>query len=156
MYQSESITFTYSAPHVAFVYFRRGFFRGVPVYFNAKRTASIDTFPLQPPLPRQRRLPSTVSMSSTTATLARMAAQVRIVSRPVPKTLHESRQILLALQKFGEVLVFRNLKVNSSAVRVTDILLTEHTSTISPIKKEIKMSAQSWRSLNPPKPHNTQ
>ncbi|KAJ5586799.1 uncharacterized protein N7459_002564 [Penicillium hispanicum] len=41
------------------------------------------------------------------------AEQVRIVPSPPPKTLAESRHILAALQKFGEVTTFRNLKVSS-------------------------------------------
>ena len=40
--------------------------------------------------------------------------QVRIVPNPPPKNLAQSRQILAALQKFGEVTTFRNLKVKDT------------------------------------------
>lgn len=45
------------------------------------------------------------------ATLARMSAQVHITGLPMPKNLSESKLILAALQKFGEVITYRNLKV---------------------------------------------
>jgi hypothetical protein len=45
------------------------------------------------------------------APLARLAAQVHITAIPGPKTLAESRLVLGALQKFGEVITYRNLKV---------------------------------------------
>ncbi|KXG53544.1 uncharacterized protein PGRI_005940 [Penicillium griseofulvum] len=47
-------------------------------------------------------------------TLARMTAQVHITGYPMPKNLSESRQLLHALQKFGEVLTYRNLKYDTT------------------------------------------
>lgn len=44
-------------------------------------------------------------------TLARLTAQVHITGLPMPKNLSESKLLLAALQKFGEVLTYRNLKV---------------------------------------------
>ncbi|KAJ5712917.1 uncharacterized protein N7483_010098 [Penicillium malachiteum] len=51
-------------------------------------------------------------MYKTTPSAARLLAskQVHIQMAPTPKKLQESRQILAALQKFGEVTTFRNLK----------------------------------------------
>ncbi|KAJ6037259.1 hypothetical protein N7540_001538 [Penicillium herquei] len=51
-------------------------------------------------------------MYTTTPAAARLIAakQVHIQMVPTPKKLQESRQILAALQKFGEVTTFRNLK----------------------------------------------
>lgn len=49
------------------------------------------------------------------STLARIAAQVHITASPNPKNLAESRLILGALQKFGEVITYRNLKVRESS-----------------------------------------
>jgi hypothetical protein len=44
--------------------------------------------------------------------LSRLAAQaVHITTDPIPRSLTESKQILAALQKFGEVVTFRNLWV---------------------------------------------
>lgn len=43
--------------------------------------------------------------------LARMTGQVHITGYPMPKNLSESKLLLAALQKFGEVLTYRNLKV---------------------------------------------
>lgn len=43
--------------------------------------------------------------------LARMTAQVHITGLPMPKNLSESKLLLAALQKFGEVITYRNLKV---------------------------------------------
>lgn len=51
---------------------------------------------------------------ASSATLARMAAQVHITATPGPKNLAESKLILGALQRFGEVLTYRNLKVTTS------------------------------------------
>ncbi|CAG8242887.1 unnamed protein product [Penicillium olsonii] len=48
------------------------------------------------------------------ANIARLAAQVHITASPSPKNLAESRLILGALQKFGEVLTYRNLKYDTS------------------------------------------
>ncbi|CAI7650577.1 unnamed protein product [Penicillium bialowiezense] len=48
------------------------------------------------------------------STLARIAAQVHITASPNPKNLAESRLILGALQKFGEVITYRNLKYDTS------------------------------------------
>lgn len=44
-------------------------------------------------------------------TLARLTAQVHITGLPMPKNLSESKLLLAALQKFGEVITYRNLKV---------------------------------------------
>ncbi|CEJ54079.1 hypothetical protein PMG11_00403 [Penicillium brasilianum] len=44
------------------------------------------------------------------STLTRLSAQVHISPNPAPKTLAESRQIFAALQGFGEIVSFRNLK----------------------------------------------
>jgi hypothetical protein len=43
--------------------------------------------------------------------LARMTGQVHITGLPMPKNLSESKLVLAALQKFGEVITYRNLKV---------------------------------------------
>ncbi|BCR84263.1 uncharacterized protein ACHE_11665A [Aspergillus chevalieri] len=44
------------------------------------------------------------------APLSRLAAQaVHITTDPIPRSLTESKQVLAALQKFGEVVTFRNL-----------------------------------------------
>ncbi|KAJ5326557.1 uncharacterized protein N7506_009659 [Penicillium brevicompactum] len=48
------------------------------------------------------------------STLARIAAQVHITANPSPRNIAESRQILSALQKFGEVITYRNLKYDTS------------------------------------------
>ncbi|KAJ5400946.1 hypothetical protein N7465_011435 [Penicillium sp. CMV-2018d] len=48
------------------------------------------------------------------ATLARMSAQVHITGLPMPKNLSESKLILAALQKFGEVITYRNLKYDTA------------------------------------------
>ncbi|KAJ5374176.1 hypothetical protein N7517_006182 [Penicillium concentricum] len=47
-------------------------------------------------------------------TLARMTAQVHITGYPMPKNLAESKLLLGALQKFGEVLTYRNLKYDTT------------------------------------------
>lgn len=39
-------------------------------------------------------------------------AQVHITTHPVPRKLGDSKLVLAALQKFGEVVTFRNLKVS--------------------------------------------
>ncbi|ODM24007.1 hypothetical protein SI65_01597 [Aspergillus cristatus] len=47
--------------------------------------------------------------------LSRLAAQaVYITTDPIPRSLTESKQVLAALQKFGEVVTFRNLWRDSS------------------------------------------
>jgi hypothetical protein len=46
------------------------------------------------------------------AALARIAAQVHITGTLMPKNLSESRLLLATLQKFGEVITYRNLKVS--------------------------------------------
>lgn len=47
--------------------------------------------------------------------LAQLAAKsVHITAEPVPRSLTESKLILAALQKFGEVVTFRNLWVHTS------------------------------------------
>ncbi|KAE8403812.1 hypothetical protein BDV37DRAFT_283486 [Aspergillus pseudonomiae] len=46
---------------------------------------------------------------------ARLAAQsIHITTTPMPRSLTESKQILTALQKFGEVVTFRNLKYDTT------------------------------------------
>ncbi|KAE8345353.1 hypothetical protein BDV24DRAFT_159707 [Aspergillus arachidicola] len=46
---------------------------------------------------------------------ARVAAQsIHITTTPMPRSLTESKQILSALQKFGEVVTFRNLKYDTT------------------------------------------
>ncbi|KAJ5788647.1 hypothetical protein N7457_003637 [Penicillium paradoxum] len=45
---------------------------------------------------------------------ARMAAQVHITGIPMPKNLAESKLLLSALQKFGEVITYRNLKYDTT------------------------------------------
>ncbi|KUM64024.1 hypothetical protein ACN42_g3085 [Penicillium freii] len=47
-------------------------------------------------------------------TLARMTAQVHITGRPMPKNISESKLLLAALQKFGEVITYRNLKYDTT------------------------------------------
>ncbi|KAJ9488703.1 hypothetical protein VN97_g4572 [Penicillium thymicola] len=47
-------------------------------------------------------------------TLARMTAQVHITGLPMPKNLSESKLLLAALQKFGEVITYRNLKYDTT------------------------------------------
>ncbi|KAJ5976919.1 hypothetical protein N7501_000261 [Penicillium viridicatum] len=47
-------------------------------------------------------------------TLARMSAQVHITGLPMPKNLSESKLLLAALQKFGEVITYRNLKYDTA------------------------------------------
>ncbi|KAJ5964157.1 uncharacterized protein N7479_004033 [Penicillium vulpinum] len=47
-------------------------------------------------------------------TLARMTGQVHITGYPMPKNLAESKLLLNALQKFGEVLTYRNLKYDTT------------------------------------------
>ncbi|KGO43270.1 hypothetical protein PEXP_029000 [Penicillium expansum] len=46
--------------------------------------------------------------------LARMTGQVHITGYPMPKNLSESKLLLAALQKFGEVLTYRNLKYDTT------------------------------------------
>ncbi|KGO67087.1 hypothetical protein PITC_019930 [Penicillium italicum] len=46
--------------------------------------------------------------------IARMTGQVHITGFPMPKNLSESRLLLAALQKFGEVLTYRNLKYDTT------------------------------------------
>jgi hypothetical protein len=58
------------------------------------------------------------------ALFKRLAAQVRILPHPTPRNLNESRQILAALQKFGEVVTYRNLKVRSQHIHTTDTPLS--------------------------------
>lgn len=61
------------------------------------------------------------------STLARIAAQVHITANPSPRNIAESRQILSALQKFGEVITYRNLKVrepSSAACHQIDLLIS--------------------------------
>lgn len=53
----------------------------------------------------------TIPTMASPATLARMAAQVHITGASMPRNLTESKQLLGALQKFGEVITYRNLKV---------------------------------------------
>ncbi|KAJ5142677.1 uncharacterized protein N7515_001464 [Penicillium bovifimosum] len=48
------------------------------------------------------------------ATLARIAAQVHITGTLMPKNLTESRLLLSTLQKFGEVITYRNLKYDTT------------------------------------------
>lgn len=59
------------------------------------------------------------------ATLARMAAQVHITAIPGPKNLAESKLILGALQRFGEVLTYRNLKVTASVTALQEVTNTD-------------------------------
>ncbi|OQE38983.1 hypothetical protein PENCOP_c007G05313 [Penicillium coprophilum] len=47
-------------------------------------------------------------------TLARLTAQVHITGYPMPKNLAESKLLLGALQKFGDVLTYRNLKYDTT------------------------------------------
>ncbi|KAJ5654579.1 hypothetical protein N7490_001582 [Penicillium lividum] len=51
--------------------------------------------------------------------LWRLPTQVHIQMIPSPRKIADTRQILSALQKFGEVTTFRNLKVIDSATRAT-------------------------------------
>ncbi|CAG7935010.1 unnamed protein product [Penicillium nalgiovense] len=46
--------------------------------------------------------------------LARMTGQVHITGLPMPKNLSESKLVLAALQKFGEVITYRNLKYDTT------------------------------------------
>ncbi|KAJ5572238.1 hypothetical protein N7535_005898 [Penicillium sp. DV-2018c] len=48
------------------------------------------------------------------ATLARITAQVHITGTTMPKNLSESRLLLATLQKFGEVITYRNLKYDTT------------------------------------------
>lgn len=50
-------------------------------------------------------------MSGILKQIAKNSSSVHITMTPVPRSIGESKQILLALQKFGEVATFRNLKV---------------------------------------------
>jgi hypothetical protein len=54
------------------------------------------------------------------AILARMAAQVHITAMPRPKNIAESKLVLGALQKFGEVITYRNLKVGILSPRIAN------------------------------------
>jgi hypothetical protein len=63
-------------------------------------------------------------MAATTAkpaaaVLETMASHVHINITPGTKNLHESRQILAALQKFGEVTTFKNGKVKETSSSLT-------------------------------------
>lgn len=59
--------------------------------------------------------------------LARLTGQVHITGFPMPKNLSESKLILAALQKFGEVTTYRNLKVWCLRIRIwTSAGLTSH------------------------------
>ncbi|KAJ5084812.1 NAD(P)H-dependent D-xylose reductase xyl1 [Penicillium alfredii] len=52
-----------------------------------------------------------VATMSSPSVLARLASgQVHITTSPVPRSLGESKLVLAALQKFGDVITFRNLK----------------------------------------------
>lgn len=54
------------------------------------------------------------------APLSRLAAQaVHITTDPIPRSLTESKQVLAALQKFGEVVTFRNLWVYIPSTMLT-------------------------------------
>lgn len=64
---------------------------------------------------------SFIFLSTTSLLLVPMAslttitrAQVHITTHPVPRNLGDSKLVLAALQKFGEVVTFRNLKVSPS------------------------------------------
>ncbi|CAG7981060.1 unnamed protein product [Penicillium nalgiovense] len=46
--------------------------------------------------------------------LARMTGQVHITGLSMPKNLSESKLVLAALQKFGEVITYRNLKYDTT------------------------------------------
>ncbi|OQE11932.1 hypothetical protein PENFLA_c069G06922 [Penicillium flavigenum] len=46
--------------------------------------------------------------------LARMTGQVHITGLPMPRNLSESKLVLAALQKFGEVITYRNLKYDTT------------------------------------------
>ena len=55
---------------------------------------------------------------SPTASVLRAAAntslrQVHITTQPAPRTLRESRMVLAALQKFGEVVTYQNFRVGA-------------------------------------------
>ncbi|KAF7117023.1 hypothetical protein CNMCM5793_005670 [Aspergillus hiratsukae] len=59
------------------------------------------------------------------SSIGRLASQsIHIVANPNPISLAESKLILSALQKFGEVVTFRNLKVHFSVLLVFPINLT--------------------------------
>ncbi|GES60385.1 probable NAD(P)H-dependent D-xylose reductase xyl1 [Aspergillus terreus] len=49
-------------------------------------------------------------MASSLARLAAQAHSIHITTTPMPRNLSESKLILSALQRFGEVVTFRNLK----------------------------------------------
>lgn len=70
--------------------------------------------------------PSSLSLSRTTPSfslqmtskppltvLTRLTSQVHISATPPPRSLAESKQIFAALQGFGEIISFRNLKVRN-------------------------------------------
>jgi hypothetical protein len=61
---------------------------------------------LQPPHPQ-----TTAKMASSLARLAAQAHSIHITTTPMPRNLSESKLVLSALQRFGEVVTFRNLKV---------------------------------------------
>lgn len=50
-------------------------------------------------------------MASTLKQIAKNPASVHITMDPVPRSISDSKRVLAALQKFGEVATFRNLKV---------------------------------------------
>lgn len=56
-------------------------------------------------------------MSGILKQIAKNPSSVHITMNPVPRSIHESKQILATLQKFGEVATFRNLKVSSPPLR---------------------------------------
>ena len=67
----------------------------------------------------QLQLPNNTNLTMVSPTLARMTGQVHITAFPMPKNLSESKLVLAALQKFGEVITYRNLKVRRRPLRIT-------------------------------------
>lgn len=65
------------------------------------------------PTSGQLQLPNhkSTNLTMVSPSLARMTGQVHITGLPMPKNLSESKLVLAALQKFGEVITYRNLKV---------------------------------------------
>lgn len=55
--------------------------------------------------------PQALKMASTLKQIAKNPASVHITMDPVPRSISDSKRVLAALRKFGEVATFRNLKV---------------------------------------------
>lgn len=131
--------------------------RDSPCILRQERTASQSS-------PHSRHILSPTPKMTSPAALGRLAStSVHIQMVPSPRRIGETRQILAALQKFGEVTTFRNLKVrelsvprNKHARKPTqDPILTVTSSTIYPISQQIN-TVPSSRSSSPRTPRSAQ